>query len=266
MEQSLKLTHAIQAMNYDLLCNTLRSIGLSPATYKGPGGNLLHIVTLFGPATFVPKLVADGIDVNEQNIDGDTALHIAARSGRSSIIDALLVCKDIDDSILNNAELTPYQVAKTRQIATVIEYSRSLYITRKTKEMHELVAAGNETGLRNLFSSHRNKVVLNIDTPDVHGDTVLHASAKNDNLQMIQCCLDLGADAYLKNKKGKLPIELTKDEEIKTVLKSAPMIASKETGGILSTKTRLEGYLNKWTNYAEGYKKRWFALEEGNKN
>lgn len=32
---------------------------------------------------------------------------------------------------------------------------------------------------------------------------------------------------------------------------------------MLSTHTRMEGYFNKWTNYAEGYKKRWFVLEEG---
>lgn len=246
-----------------MLCGTLRSIGLSPATYRGPGGNLLHIVTLFGPASFISRLVTDGIDVNGQNSEGDTALHIAARSGRSSIIDALLVCPNLDDSITNNADQTPYHVAKTRQIATAIEYSRSLYITRKTKEMHALVVAGQVQGLRNMFENHRNKVVLNIDTPDSHGDTVLHVSAKNDNFAMVQCCLELGADAYLKNKRGKLPVELAKDEEVKNVLKAAPMIESKESAGLLSTKTRIEGYLNKWTNYAEGYKKRWFVLEDG---
>jgi hypothetical protein len=41
----------------------------------------------------------------------------------------------------------------------------------------------------------------------------------------------------------------------------APMIRDE---GLLSSKTRMDGYLNKWTNYAEGYKRRWFVLEDGN--
>lgn len=234
---------------------------MTPATYRGPGGTLLHIITLFGHANFVPKLILDGIDINEQNCDGETALHIAARTGRLSILDVLLADPKIDDSVTNKEGLTPYQIAKNRQIATAIEYARSIFINRKTKEMHGLVARGDLEGFKALFDNHRTKAVLNVDSPDDHGDTILHVAAKLDDLAMLKLCLEYGADPFVKNKKNKLPIELAKNEQIKTVLKEAPMITSK--GGLLSMKSRLEGYLNKWTNYAEGYKKRWFVLEEG---
>lgn len=261
VNQSMKLTAAIQGEDWEGLCGLLKGIGLSPATYCGPSGNLLHIVTLFGPVSFVERLLAAGVNINEQNGDGDTVLHTAARTGRATFIDVLLTASDLDDTITNEAGCTAHQVAKNRQIATAIEYSRSLYVNRKTKEMHSLVAQGNAAGLRRLFEVHRNRVLLNVDAPDGHGDTMLHIAAKMDDAAMVRCCLDLGVDAFLKNKKGRMALELAKDDEVRAALKEAPMKEPAE--GIPSSRTRLEAYLNKWTNYAEGYKKRWFVLEEG---
>lgn len=220
LNQSIKMTEAIQAQNYDSLAKILKGIGLTPATYRGPNGNLLHVVVAFGPPSFIPKLLADGIDVNEPNADGDTALHIAARIGRAAVIDQLLAVEGLDDSITNNLGQTPYQVAKNRQISTAIEYARSLYINRKTRELHALVAKGDTAGLQVLFSSHHNRAVLNVNAPDSHGDTILHIAAKMEHSpELIKLCLELGADPYLKNKKGKLPIEVAKDEVMKNTLK-----------------------------------------------
>lgn len=214
------MTEAIQAQDYDALVRILKAIGLTPATYRGPNGNLLHVVAAFGPATFIPKLLTDGLDLNEPNNDGDTALHIAARIGRAAVIDQLLVVEGLDDSITNNTGQTPNQVAKNRQIATAIEYARSLYINRKTRELHALVAKGDVVGLQDMFSTHHNRTVLNVNAPDSHGDTILHVAAKMEHsVELIKLCLDLGADPYLKNKKGKLPIEVAKDDAIKTTLR-----------------------------------------------
>lgn len=220
MTYALKITETILAQNYEEMVVMLRSIGLTPSTYRGPSGNLLHVIAQFGPAHFVPRLVHDGVDVNEVNGEGDTALHIAARLGRSAVIDQLLAIEGLDDTIINLAMMTPYQSSKNRQISTAIEYSRSLYINRRTKEMHDLVSCGDVSGLREMFSIRRNKIVLNVNSPDSHGDTILHVAARHDHsAELVQLCIELGADPYLKNKKGKLPIELTKDDSVKNILR-----------------------------------------------
>lgn len=258
----MKMTEAIQANDYERLIAVLKAIGLTPSTYRGPSGNLLHIIVALGPAQFISKLITDGLDVNEATADGDTPLHIASRLGRATVLEQLLRVDNLDDTILNNAGLTAFHVAKNRQISTAIEYARSLYINKKTKEMQAMVARGDLQALRQLFSIHRNQVVLNVNSTDAHGDTVLHVASKLEHsVDLIRFLLEQGADPFFKNKKGKLPIELTKDEAIRQVLKDAPMITTK--AAILSPKARLEGYLNKWTNYAEGYKRRWFVLEDG---
>lgn len=197
----------------------LQRIGLTPATYLVPGGNLLHVIASFGVASLIPDLLNAGVKINEQNAEGDTALHVAARNGRLTVLDQLLPRPDLDDTIVNLQGLTPYHVAKNRQISTAIEYSRSIYINQKTREMHKIVAKGDVAALRAFFDNHRNKQVINIDSPDSHGDTILHVASKMDNASLVQACLDLGADAFFKNKKNKLPIELSKDDQVKAVLK-----------------------------------------------
>lgn len=256
----MKLTSAIQGGDYPTLVAALQRIGLTPATYLVPGGNLLHVIASFGVASLIPELLKAGVKINEQNAEGDTPLHVASRYGRLTVLDQLLPQPELDDTIVNKQGLTAYHVAKNRQIATAIEYSRSIYINAKTREMHKLVSKGDVAGLKALFENHRNKQVINVDSPDSHGDTILHVAAKHDNAGLVQACLDLGADAFFKNKKNKLPIELTKDDQVKAVLKDAPMRMAK---GLPSSKTRMEAYLSKWTNYAEGYKLRWFVLEDG---
>lgn len=213
------MTRAIEKGDFGEICRVLKLIGLSPRTYASASGNLLHVIASFGVASLVSDLLAAGVELNDQNSNGDTPLHVASRIGRASVIDALLVREDLDDTILNKAGKNAYQVAKNRQIATALEYARSIYINRKTNQMHAMASSLDFEGLRNLFDSPRNKVVLSIDAPDSHGDTILHKAAKMDNLELVKICLDLKADAFFKNKKNKLPVELAKDEQVKALLK-----------------------------------------------
>jgi hypothetical protein len=81
---------------------------------------------------------------------------------------------------------------------------------------------------------------------------------------MVKFCIDHGADVGIRDRKGKLAIEVTKDDDIKSLLKqNTPLLT---TTTIVTTSEsnqppKLKGYLNKWTNYAGGYKSRWFVLE-----
>ena len=51
------------------------------------------------------------------------------------------------------------------------------------------------------------------------GTTVLHEAAKRKDLAVIKLAISKGADVLSRDKKGKLPIDLARDERIKTVLR-----------------------------------------------
>ena len=111
---------------------------------------------------------------------------------------------------------------------------------------------------------NRNQQLLDINSLDAQsGDALIHFAVIQANVDALKWLLDHGANPFLKSKKGKLAVELAKDDKIKQVLKDAPMTNSKNIQWGSGSSFRMEGFLNKWTNYATGYKKRWFVLENG---
>lgn len=97
------------------------------------------------------------------------------------------------------------------------------------------------------------------------GTTLLHEAVRRKDAPMIELAVRRGADVFGRNKRGKRVLETTKDEKIKALLQQlsnadAAMAASATQPGLPPT---FRGYLGKWTNYARGYKNRWFVLENG---
>jgi oxysterol-binding protein 1 len=254
---AVRISEAIK--NDDLI--TIRKSLPSVSTYRSQFGTVLHLAASFGSTKTFDELLSEGIDVNCQNIDGCTALHVASRLGRQEIVELLLCQEEIDDTIKDKEGKSPLEIAKSRQISSVFEYARNIYVIKKTKQMITFALRGDFDSLKELFEKPRNQALLDINTIDHNGDTILHICSRMGNLQMVQLVLNLGADPFIKNRKGKIPMEVCKDEMIKHLLKEAPMVNSHET--ILGHRTRVEGFLGKWTNYAEGYRRRWFVLEDG---
>lgn len=96
------------------------------------------------------------------------------------------------------------------------------------------------------------------------GATLLHDSSRKKDIEMVKFCIDHGADVGIRDRKGKLAIEVTKDDDIKSLLKQiTPLLTTTSIVTTLESNEppKLKGYLNKWTNYAGGYKSRWFVLE-----
>ncbi|GAA5952324.1 hypothetical protein JCM21900_003782 [Sporobolomyces salmonicolor] len=109
------------------------------------------------------------------------------------------------------------------------------------------------------------------------GTTVLHEAVRRKDLGLIKLVLGRGGDVLARDRKGKLPVDLAKDERIKSVLRQAAnsegkalQAASKEGGAgagaaapLLGKPPSMRGYLSKWTNMARGWRSRWFVLENG---
>ncbi|KMU79194.1 sterol binding ankyrin repeat containing protein [Coccidioides immitis RMSCC 3703] len=114
-----------------------------------------------------------------------------------------------------------------------------------------------------------------LDRPDIND-----ATRKKDS-RLIQILLMNGADPFRRDRKGKLPQDVTKDDRTKAIVKRSPAAVIAQQGiqerSILGSSSghggdvsiggkdarEMKGYLKKWTNYTGGYKLRWFVLEDG---
>ncbi|GAA6042875.1 hypothetical protein JCM8097_007204 [Rhodosporidiobolus ruineniae] len=139
--------------------------------------------------------------------------------------------------------------------------------------------------LYHLIARPRSRVIdFSIQDP-ASGTTVLHEAVRRKDLGLIKLVLNRGGDILARDKRGKMPIDLARDERIKTVLRQAAnsegralQAASASAGGAaaasstsvatssapaLTKPTPMKGYLSKWVNMAKGYRSRWFVLDNG---
>ncbi|KAF8977358.1 hypothetical protein BGZ46_007456, partial [Entomortierella lignicola] len=206
------------------------------------------------------------VDLNARDSHGSTALHIASSMGRLDVVKLLLSKNDVNDGVLDHKGKSAFDVAATAEVRVVLKAHRTEYLTQTTTLMHQFAESGDLTSLMSLFDHPRAAFVLNISHQNTeNGSTILHAASRRKDMAMVQWCLDQGIDTLLRDKKGKTAADVTKDPKIKSLLRDSrsqgsdmPLVPT--TPG---QPPRLEGTLFKWTNYATGYKARWFVLEDG---
>ncbi|KAF3933615.1 hypothetical protein ABW19_dt0208479 [Dactylella cylindrospora] len=234
---------------------------------------------------------ADGkpyLDVNYRDLNtGNTALHFAAHLGRHPIISLLLKESTINDAIPNNNGAQAMDISRTPEIAQELQLSRDLYLDNRLGDLHKLILTHRYADLEAFLEVPRTRALLDLNAHDggVPGSTLLHEAARNRDIRLIQILLLHGADPFRRDKKGKLPQDITKDEKTRAVLKRSPaavaaqnsiqekavlgsgagLPGAEETSrdGTHREGREMKGYLKKWTNYTGGYKLRWFVLENG---
>jgi ankyrin repeat protein len=133
---------------------------------------LLHQACVQVNAEAVRFLLENGIEVNRQDNNGDTPLHIAAISTDSPSIIGLLVEYGADTEIKDCMGLTPLLFA---------------CIYDNFENVKELVKRG-----------------ANIHATDMHGDSCLHVSSENK--EILSFLMEMGADPNAKNDEGDTPL------------------------------------------------------------
>lgn len=267
-------------------------------TSKSPldGTTVLHLAIQCADPVIVEQILALSstlsdliININEQDREGNTPLHLAAMLGRPTAVQALLQEKDINDSMANYQGQTPLDLARTPEIFQLLQLARSIFVDRKVKEIQALFSNTDYDGLEKLLEDSRVEGSIDVNSPDLatdpttiqSGGTLLHQAARNRDLQLIQLLLLHGADPFRRDRGGKLPQDVTKDDKTRGILKKSPAATAAQRGiqekAILGTSAHqgretvpggkesreMKGYLKKWTNYTSGYKLRWFVLEDG---
>lgn len=254
------------------------------------GTTVLHLAIQCTEPQIVEYVLShdNEIDINAKDRDGNTPLHLAAQLGRLSIVRDLLDRPKINDAVVNYNGQTPLDLARSPEIFQALQLSRSLFMDDKIKEIQALVAVGDYDKLEHLLMEPRVERVLDLNSPELVSDkttaltggTLLHEAARKRDTKLIQLLLMHGADPFQRDRKGKLPQDVTKDDKTRAILKRSPaaVMAQEKTmlgnvnapsgqpsdgapGGKESRE--MKGYLKKWTNYTGGYKLRWFVLEDG---
>ena len=265
---------------------------------SGPleGTTLLHLAIQCADPPVVEEILSVArstpgvtLDINARDRDGNTPLHLASMLGRPSTVRLLLDQPETNDSLVNYQGRSPLDLARTPEIFQILQLSRSLFIDKKTKEICALVYQKNYDELKNLLEDPHVEAVVDVNSGELatepstveSGGTLLHEAARNRDINLIQLLLLHGADPFRRDRKGKLPQDVTKDDRTRGILKKSPAAAAAQMGiqekavlGNLTSSTtdsapggkdgrEMNGYLKKWTNYTTGYKLRWFVLEDG---
>lgn len=266
----------------------------------------LHIAVQAAPLETIKAILttfkgAPAFDINSiEPSKGDTPLHVAARHGRSDVVMYLLSLDGINDTVTNFAGKQPVEVARTPELAAAMQVVRAQYVGKVAMEMKHYFATNDIPALEELLSNPRAATLLDINGQDPDtGSTVLHDFVKARNIPMVEFILSHGGDPFRRNSKGILPIDATKDETIKRLLRQATKsqtvmiqtpgspqlpasVVSNGNPGIkpgdpatyypsmdgeyphlAGPAPSMKGFLKKWTNFTSGYKLRWFVLENG---
>lgn len=273
--------------------------GSQPSTISSgtlEGTTLLHLAIQCADPPVVEEILSVArltpgvtLDINARDRDGNTPLHLASMLGRPSTVRLLLDQPETNDSLINYQGRSPLDLARTPEIFQTLQLSRSLFIDKKTKEISALVSQKNYDELKKLLEDSHVEAVVDVNSGELatepstveSGGTLLHEAAHNRDTQLIQLLLLHGADPFRRDRRGKLPQDVTKDDRTRSILKKSPAAAAAQMGiqekavlGNLTSPTvdsapggkdgrEMNGYLKKWTNYTSGYKLRWFVLEDG---
>jgi ankyrin repeat protein len=281
--------------------NSENSPRLSTSSFTTQSGALedttiLHLAIQCAEQPVVEYVLSDGaasLDVNARDKDGNTPLHVAAAQGRSQVVRLLLENKDINDAIANHQGRLPIDLARNPEIYQQLQLSRSLFAENKVRQVQDLILHGELKVLEQVLEEPRFKTVLDINSPEFAsepttvqaGGTLLHEAARRKNTRLIQVLLLHGADPFRRDRKGKLPQDVTKDEITRAMVKKSPAAVAAQRGiqekAVLGSASQgattatpgdplagkeareMKGYLKKWTNYRKGYQLRWFVLEDG---
>jgi cytohesin len=147
------------------------------------GETLLHLAVRLNNVRAIRTLIGLGVDMNARNTDGGTPLYVAARNNCLESVQLLLLpCMAVDVNARDNNDRTPLHVAAERGHLQVVVMLLSL----STK--------------------------VEIDAGDKTKQTPLHVAAKEGHSKVVGALISLGASVNARNENGETPLHVAAKE------------------------------------------------------
>jgi hypothetical protein len=286
-----RLFEVLRSGDHDAVAKAVRENAQNVSPEEAlKGTTILHLAVQCADPSVVEQILstasAYNIDLNAKDRDGNTPLHLASQLGRATIVQLLLGQPGIDSTVHNYHGKSPLDLARTPEIFQQLQLARALFTESQVRAVHQLTVGQDLDGLERLLEDSQVVAVLDVNGVELAtdpstvetGGTLLHEAARKRDIRLIQLLLLHGADPFRRDRQGKLPQDVTKDDRTRAILKKSPAAAAAQRGiqekailgassaenALSSRESReMKGYLKKWTNYTGGYKLRWFVLEDG---
>lgn len=169
-------------------------------------------------------LVNADANVNIQDVNGNTALHIATDKGYSALIELLLLKANANVNIVNKWGETPLHKAVSAKsedaVELLLKHQPDIYATNCRHETPLLLAVVKEhipiiihllseailpnQNVRNGTETNildKNRIYINMESQN--GETPLSCAIKKENLDIVKILLEKGADVNYVDKKGR---------------------------------------------------------------
>ncbi|KAJ1738918.1 hypothetical protein LPJ78_005359 [Coemansia sp. RSA 989] len=202
-----------------------------------------------------PRVPIDAVDSHKM-----TALHLAAKASRRDIV-KLLLRRGANDMLQDANGQDPLAYATEPDVAALIQDHRSELAHAVTTQLFALARSGNSEAVHDMISDEKLSRRINLAARDSDGGTVLHEAVQNNMLELARWAITEGVDVFARDAHGKMAEKYAEDHQMRELLQQAPMGNARALPSDKAPK--LNGELHKWTNYAGGWKSRWFELEDG---
>ncbi|KAJ2552015.1 hypothetical protein EV175_003474 [Coemansia sp. RSA 1933] len=201
------------------------------------------------------------VPINAPDGQGMTALHLAAKASRKDVV-KMLLRHGADDMLLDAQGHDPLVYAVEPAVAAVIQDHRSELVYEATFKLFGLVRAGDAQAVDGFLANPADASRINLAARDSDtGGTLLHLAVEHDMVALARWAITEGVDVFARDAKSQMAEKYAKTHQMRELLTQAPMGNARTA---LSGKApKFSGELHKWTNYAGGWKTRWFELEDG---
>ncbi|PVU98935.1 hypothetical protein BB559_001154 [Furculomyces boomerangus] len=244
----------------ELIQNPELSAHLTPLQKSTP----LHLAVQcasFEVVTYLLNLKSPKIPINVKDGHGMTELHYAIKASRADVVKALLDAgadENIEDANNNDGLM----LAVNQDIEQLIHDHRDQEVGELTAKLFSMAIQNDVQGLKTLMNDETLQPKINLMARDtLDGKTILHIAAQKNNIDLAIWAIQHGVDLFATDYDDKMAYSYIKDDRMQEVFDQAPL--ANNFGIISENAPRYSGMLEKWTNYAGGWKSRWFDLESG---
>ena len=171
--------------------------------------------------SLIRQYVKEGGNLRETNVNGETLLHIAAKSSIPEIIEELVqggLGVNVTDSSGNTPLIAACENGQLKNVVALLKHKADVNLLGKTKgPLHVAVEKGEKEIVEHLLN--KNSLEVNKQQKD-NGNTALHIASFKGNKAIAKLLMTRGARSDVTNFQNQFATDVAKNEEMKMILKS----------------------------------------------